>query len=525
MNASKPKVPRRKPAHLLREEERCRLLFGPYEPPLVKRGFLVDEVRGQVPFDCFTNALIPWPKAKRRGRGGSGGIILCGDLLRALAHESLSAISHYWGVCRGTVISWRRWLGLTSQEHRTEGAERLVKLSLELSMLPESRAKIALAARGRKLSPGHKARLHSAMNQGWRRRFKARRAAFKNTGRFPKATKADPWIPEEDQLLSQLPLKELVRVLGRSEKSIRTRRKQQGFRIRAPSQQKLWAKRGGDFMNEKSVHIRAPSQQKLWEPDELQCLGADSDSVIAGRLGRSASSVENKRRQLGIPAANIHPWTAAEEALVGKLPDAEVARRLGRSAKAVVHRRLKMGMALYKVQNRRRWSAGEVALLGTDSDANIAKQLGRDLSFVAQQRRRLKIPVKPVRQAWTPEDLAVLGTMSDIAAARKLGRTVLSVSNKRIRAGIGAGCHRRWTAGEEKLLGTMSDEAAALKLGRGVSAVRDHRKKLHIPIHERQAMNEPGPAGVPQAGVEEVQGGAAAPPHPGRVEAAESFPK
>src|SRR5258708_32136440 len=102
-------VTKRKRPLLLRDEERYRLLYGPYEPPVVKRGFLVDAVRGKVRFGKFTNALIPWPKAKRVGKyGGSGGFILCGDLLRALEKESAPAISHYWGVSRATGGNWRR---------------------------------------------------------------------------------------------------------------------------------------------------------------------------------------------------------------------------------------------------------------------------------------------------------------------------------------------------------------------------------------------------------------------------------
>ncbi len=96
----KKRVSRRKRPVLLTDEERYRLLFGPYEPPLVKRGFLVDAVRGKVPFGGFSNALIPWPKAKRGGKSGSGGFVLCGDLVRALAKESAPAISHHWAVRR-----------------------------------------------------------------------------------------------------------------------------------------------------------------------------------------------------------------------------------------------------------------------------------------------------------------------------------------------------------------------------------------------------------------------------------------
>jgi len=62
---------------------------------------------------------------------------------------------------------------------RTAGAQRLVSLGVELAKLPESRQKIAEAARGRVLSPAHKARLHGQMRKGWKERFKARRAAYR----------------------------------------------------------------------------------------------------------------------------------------------------------------------------------------------------------------------------------------------------------------------------------------------------------------------------------------------------------
>src|SRR5437867_5270266 len=105
MRRKRPKQP-----VYLKPEQRYKLLYGPYEPPLVKRGFLVDAVRGKVRFGSFTNALIPWPKASRSGKSGGGGFVLCGDLLRAVEKESAPAISHHWGVSTSTVGNWRRML-------------------------------------------------------------------------------------------------------------------------------------------------------------------------------------------------------------------------------------------------------------------------------------------------------------------------------------------------------------------------------------------------------------------------------
>jgi len=228
--AASPRWRPKRPIYL-KDQERYRLLYGPYEPPLVKRGFLVDAVRGKVPFGTFSNGLIPWPKAKRQGKGGSGGFVLCGDLLRALAEESAPAISYYWGVSRSTVTNWRYALELKGL---TAGAQRLVSLGVELARLPESRKKIADAARGRVMSAAHKARFLGAMRKGWKERFETRRAEYRRTGRFPKATKSDPWIPEEEKLLAKLPTVELTRVLGRSYKSIQHRRLFLNIRARPP---------------------------------------------------------------------------------------------------------------------------------------------------------------------------------------------------------------------------------------------------------------------------------------------------
>lgn len=448
-------VTRRKRPLLLRDEERYQLLYGPYEPPLVKGGFLVDAVRGKLRFDKFSNALIPWPKAKRRGRSGSGGFILCGDLLRALEKESGPATCHFWGVSRATVGNWRRALEMKG---RTAGAQRLVNLGVELARLPESRKKIADAARGRVLSPQHKSRFHGAMRKGRHERFKARRAAYRRTGRFPKATKSDPWTPEEEKLLPKLPTAELVRLIGRTFKGIQAHRLALGIRARPPVVQRPWRRR------------------------EIQLLGTAPDRVIAKRLGRSIHSVENKRRKLHIKSAGRHFWTPKEEAIIGKVSDAEAARRLGRSRKAVQQHRIKLGMGLFHVENRRGWSALEEALLGTDTDAIIAKKLGRTKPSVAIRRRKKGIAAQhSTYRPWTQEEIAVLGTMSDIEVAQKLNRRVIAVRSKRLKCRIPSGRNRRWTRSEDKLLGKMSDEAVARKLGRVAGAVRMRRGHLHIP--------------------------------------------
>src|SRR5437879_3585088 len=51
----------------LKDEERFRLIRGPYEPPPFQHGFLFDAVRGKVRFAKYSNAPIPWPIFRKEG--------------------------------------------------------------------------------------------------------------------------------------------------------------------------------------------------------------------------------------------------------------------------------------------------------------------------------------------------------------------------------------------------------------------------------------------------------------------------
>jgi transposase-like protein len=260
----------------LAEDERCRLLYGPYEPPLVKGGFLVDMIRGQVKFSHFTNARIPWPKCKKPksiSGGGSGGFVLCGDLVRALTDESAPAIAYHWGVSQATITNWRRALELRGLN---AGSHRLMEIGVELARRPESRAKNSASKQGKVLSRTNKLRLFAGIKAGWKERFEARREDYRRTGRFPKATKSDPWIPEEEELLAKHSTTELVRIIRRTRKGIVVRRLSLGIRTRPPP-------------------IR-----RSWIESETKMLGTDTDDAIAKRLERSVFSVTKKRQALGI---------------------------------------------------------------------------------------------------------------------------------------------------------------------------------------------------------------------------------
>lgn len=95
------------------------LIGGPYAAPRCKVGR---------PLPCYrhgdgravvglTEAPIPWPYAA--GPGGKISLSLTGDLVRAVAVESVLAISYHWGVARATASRWRRCLAIGRWTHGT----------------------------------------------------------------------------------------------------------------------------------------------------------------------------------------------------------------------------------------------------------------------------------------------------------------------------------------------------------------------------------------------------------------------
>jgi hypothetical protein len=256
----------------LAHEERCRLLYGPYEPPLVKRGFLVDAIRGKVRFSRFTNTPIPWPKFQNQSKGGSGGIVLCGDLIRALTDESGPAVAYHWGVCQGTVRTWRRALELKG---RNAGSHRLIEKGVALARRPESQAKHSAAMRAKALSPTHRSHLFAAIKVWRKERFEARRNVMGGPGDFRRRPN---W----------------TRGYRRKKNCLRNTRRP----IWRPlSGEHPKVSRHGDFF---WVFGNTGDVLQRGKELETKILGTDTDRVTAKRLDRSVSSVTHKRRALGI---------------------------------------------------------------------------------------------------------------------------------------------------------------------------------------------------------------------------------
>src|SRR5947209_7099707 len=145
------------------DADRFRLLDR-YRTPRCRVGQTVRcEVRGEVVVRGVSDAPLPWPLARPRGRGGPARLVVYQGLARAVRRESAQAVAHWWGVERETVWAWRKALGVGAT---TEGTSRLRRGYAREPWAedarrkaqgkagdPERRAKIAAARRGKPRPP------------------------------------------------------------------------------------------------------------------------------------------------------------------------------------------------------------------------------------------------------------------------------------------------------------------------------------------------------------------------------------
>lgn len=162
----------------MRDSDRYKLINGPYRPPKVKVGDMVKcEMYGLVEVGGWTDAPIPWPRAKKSGRPQ---LILTGDLVRAVKTESEIAISYHWGVGITTIWKWRKALGVGRvtpgtkvlyQKLKPEKLpEDIAELGRELTKTPEALEKMATTKRGKKLpprSPEYRKKVSERLKKEW----------------------------------------------------------------------------------------------------------------------------------------------------------------------------------------------------------------------------------------------------------------------------------------------------------------------------------------------------------------------
>lgn len=178
----------------MKDEERYRLLFGPYQSPQVQVGDqVIDEVRGEVTITTWSKGRIPWPCLRTEGRSA---FVLYNDLARAIRQESSLAIQYWWGVGPATVHRWRKALGVLSA---TEGTRLLHQ-----GWLPE-KITASSAALGQRKGASLEGRAKLAQ------KVRAR-------GYYHRSQRI--WQPEEEALLGTMPDPAVAVKLGRSLKSV-----------------------------------------------------------------------------------------------------------------------------------------------------------------------------------------------------------------------------------------------------------------------------------------------------------------
>jgi hypothetical protein len=220
------------------DKSRFRLL-GTYTTPVFRVGDIVQcEVRGEVVVTGLSSAPIPWPIAKRTGKGPqtrARAMVIYGDLAVAVRKESATAVAHWWAVGAQTVTAWRRALGVGKE---TEGTTQLRQAHAQEPWFQEARRqahakaqdpvrreKIRQSRLGKPRPPGvldaaHQARRGSHHTDETREKISA---AHKARGHHPPAVRL--WTEEEDGCLrSGLSPKEVAQRTGRSLTAVYARR-------------------------------------------------------------------------------------------------------------------------------------------------------------------------------------------------------------------------------------------------------------------------------------------------------------
>jgi hypothetical protein len=208
--------------------------LGKDRAPRVRAGrFVRCLIRGKVEVVGFTHGPIPWPLGKANRRPS---VILYADLVKAVRRESELASAHWWSVGHERVWMWRRALGVGAT---TVGTSRLRSDYTKEPWAVEAwasrqgeaaeaqrRPSIAEAKRG-KPRPRHvidamrDARLGSHRSEETRQQMSE---VHKRRGTWPPAA-GRPWTPEDDELVRTLSIKEAAGRTGRTELSVKSRRR------------------------------------------------------------------------------------------------------------------------------------------------------------------------------------------------------------------------------------------------------------------------------------------------------------
>ncbi len=217
---------------LMRNSERFKLRFGPYETPKFKYGAAVNDLdRGRVRIVGLSAAKIPWPIGKR---GPSKSPVLYAALAHAVRREAKQAVAYWFGVSLWRVQEWRKALAVP---HVNEGKSRLKAAIVSdpkydairakayaKARDPERCEKIAASRRGKKRPP----HVRFAMISAWEGKHHTAEtraqmsAAHKARGTAPPGTRR--WSTEEDNAVRTMSPADAAKATGRTLTAVMVRR-------------------------------------------------------------------------------------------------------------------------------------------------------------------------------------------------------------------------------------------------------------------------------------------------------------
>ena len=247
------------------DPDRIKLLFGPYRSPSLRRGD-----RAYCLFrDClvvitsWTDAPIPWPRCRvLDGPGGGSGLLVDGELARAVCHESAAAVCHWWGTCQGAVKRWRKALDVTRTNN--EGSQRLIHTAADLGGE-------ALAARG--LTP----------EEIEQRRVQARNMNLSQY--LPKGYHGPWWTDEEIALLGTMADEQVAKKVNRPVQAVRQKRERMGI--------------------SNPTHSPRVGPRPRWTSEEDQLAPTLSIQETAQQTGRTENAVRNRRHILASSRSEV----------------------------------------------------------------------------------------------------------------------------------------------------------------------------------------------------------------------------
>jgi hypothetical protein len=191
-----------------KEDDRVRLLFGPYQPPALKVGDRATCLYRDAEVVIYDWSLgrIPWPLCYRAGTRAFGkGLLVNEDLARAIRRESAAAVQYWWGVCSKVVTLWRKALEVGRGDN--PGTQRRIRAAVEAA---------AGAQRGRTFTPDQIEH---------RRQAFAKRNARTNDPSYLGAI----WTEEELSMLGTRPDAEVAVLVGRTVEAVAIQRRKRGI--------------------------------------------------------------------------------------------------------------------------------------------------------------------------------------------------------------------------------------------------------------------------------------------------------